>query len=198
MISWSKLPKPMLNLSSRNKKDLMKKVNWLEVSLSIKEIRIKKNLKLKWRHKESRRRRKEKSRDLENFKKRLPIDKLKLMLLEPRELSRKVKDRLEKERDWSNKREKEFKLISKLQDKDNSQRSKEILPNKPELKERTTWTRSKSKSKSSNKKERLRRRRRKPSKTTHSKSEVKYTIRSKSKSKTDLTTLRKAERSERK
>jgi len=106
--------------------------------LNIKEIKIKKNLKLKWRHKESRRRRKEKSRDLENFKKRLPIDKLKLMLLELRELSRKVKDRLEKERDWSNKREKEFKLISKLQDKDNSQRSKEILQNKPELKERTT------------------------------------------------------------
>jgi len=60
------------------------------------------------------------------------------MLSEPKEPSRRVKDRPEKERDWSNKREKESKPISKSPDKDNSLRSNKTLLNKPELRERTT------------------------------------------------------------
>ena len=39
---------------------------------------------------------------------------------ELRELSKKVRDKPEKEKDWNNRREKESKLISKLLDKDNS------------------------------------------------------------------------------
>ena len=56
-------------------------------------------MKLNVKPKESRRRKKEKSKDSENFKKRLLIDKLKLMPSEPRELSKKVRDKPEKERD---------------------------------------------------------------------------------------------------
>ena len=51
---------------------------------------------------------------------------------------RKVRDKPEKERDSSNRREKESRLISKLPDKDNSPRNKQTSPNKPESKERTT------------------------------------------------------------
>jgi len=60
------------------------------------------------------------------------------MHLEPRELSKKVRDKPEKERDWNKQREKESRLISKLLDKDNSLRSKQTLLIKPELRERTT------------------------------------------------------------
>jgi len=82
--------------------------------------------------------RKEKSKDSGNFKKRLLIDKLKLMHSEQREHSKKAKDKPEKERDWNNKRGKEFKLTSKLLDKDNSLRNKPVLQNKLESKEKTT------------------------------------------------------------
>ena len=198
MTSWNKQLKPTLKLSLRNKREQMRKMTWSEVSSSIKEARIKKNTKLKWRPKESRKRRREKFKDLENSKRKLLTDKLKLMHLEPRELSRRARDKPEKERDWSNRREKESRLILKLPDKDNSLRSNQTLPNKPESKERTTWIKSKSKSKLSNKKERLRRKRRRPCKITLKKLEVKYTIRSKSKNKIDLTILKRAEKSERK
>ena len=198
MTSWNKQQKPTPKLLLKNKREPMRKKTWSEVSSNIKETRIKKNMKLKWRPRESRRRRKEKSKDLENSKRRLLIDKLKLMLLEPRELSKKARDKPEKERDWSNRREKESRLISKLPDKDNSLKSNQTLLSKPESKERTIWIKSKSKSKLSNKKERSRRRRRRPYKITLKKLEVKYTIRSKSKNKIDLTILRRAEKSERK
>jgi len=60
------------------------------------------------------------------------------MPLEPREHSRRVRGKPEKERDWNNKREKESKLILKLLDRDNSLRSNQTLLNKPESREKTT------------------------------------------------------------
>jgi hypothetical protein len=50
-------------------------------------------------------RRREKSRDSESFRRRLLIDKQKLMPLEPREHSRRARDMPEKERDSSTKRD---------------------------------------------------------------------------------------------
>lgn len=91
--------------------------------------------------------RKEKSKDWESFKKKLLIDKQKLMPWEPRELSKKVRDKPEKERDLNKPRDKEFKLISKSPDKDNSQKNNQVLVNKLELRERITWTKSKNKNK---------------------------------------------------
>jgi hypothetical protein len=47
----------------------------------------------------SRKRRKERSRDLENSRRRLLIDRLKLMHLEPREHLKRARDRPENEKD---------------------------------------------------------------------------------------------------
>ena len=49
--------------------------------------------------KESRMKKKEKSKDSENFRKKLLIDKPKSMPLGPRELLRKVRDKLGREKD---------------------------------------------------------------------------------------------------
>jgi hypothetical protein len=95
------------------------------------------------------------------------------MHLEPREHSKKAKDKPEKERDLSNKSGKEFKLISNLPDRYNSLRNKLVLQNKLESKEMTTCPKSKSKNKLNSKKEGLRRRRSRLFWTTPRKSEVK-------------------------
>ena len=68
---------------------------------------------------ESRRRRREKSKDLESSRRRLLIDRLKLMHLGPREPLRRARDKPEKEKDSNKPRDKESKLISKLLDKSN-------------------------------------------------------------------------------
>jgi hypothetical protein len=68
---------------------------------------MKHNLKLK----ESKTRKKERFKDLESFKRKLPIDRLKSMLSEPKELLKKVRDKQEKEKDSNTKKDKEFKLI---------------------------------------------------------------------------------------
>jgi len=47
------------------------------------------------------------SRDLESFRRRPLIGRLRSMLLEPRELSRREKDRPEKEKDSSTRRDSE-------------------------------------------------------------------------------------------
>jgi len=95
---------------------------------------MKPNAKLK----ESRMRKKEKSNDSENCKKRLLTDKLKLMHSALKEHSKKVKDKPEKERDLNNKSVRESKLILRLPDKDNLPKSKLVLLSKLESKERTT------------------------------------------------------------
>jgi hypothetical protein len=62
-------------------------------------------MKLNSMPRESRMKRKEKFRDSESSRRRQLIDKLKLMHSEPRELSKKGKDKPEKERDSSTKRD---------------------------------------------------------------------------------------------
>ena len=54
------------------------------------------------------------------------------MPLEPKELSKKVKDKPEKERDSNKLRDKEFKLILRSLDKSNSLRNNQVLVNKLE------------------------------------------------------------------
>jgi hypothetical protein len=60
---------------------------------------------------ESRRRRREKSKDSENFRKKPLTDKPKLMHLELKELLKRVRDKLENVKDSSNKRYNASKLI---------------------------------------------------------------------------------------
>ena len=63
------------------------------------------NRRPRWKLSELRTKRKEKFRDLESFKRKQLIDKPKLMLSEPRELSRKVKDKQESVKDSSTRRD---------------------------------------------------------------------------------------------
>ena len=67
----------------------------------IKKPETKRSLRLPKKLKESRMRKKRKSKDLESSKRRPLIDRLRSMLLEPKEPSKKERDRLEKERDSS-------------------------------------------------------------------------------------------------
>lgn len=107
-------------------------------SLSIKEPRTKKSTKLKLRPPESRTKKRRKSKDFVSSKRKLPIDKLRLMLLGPRELSRKVRDKPENAKDSSTKRDKESKLILRLPDKSSSLKNKPVLPSKLELRGKIT------------------------------------------------------------
>ena len=128
----------MLNLLLKSKRELKKKRNMSSKSSSIKEPRTKRNMKLNSRPLESRMKKKRKSKDSENFKKKLLIDKLKLMLLGPRELSRRVRDKLESVKDLSTKRDKESKLISRSPDRSNSLKNNRVLPSRPELRGKIT------------------------------------------------------------
>ena len=122
----------------RSKRELLKKRIMNNKSLSIKEPRTKKSMKLKLRPLESRMKKRRKSKDFVSSKKKLLIDKLKLMLLGPRELSRKAKDKPENVKDSSTKRDKEFKLILRLPDRSNSLRNKPVSPSKLELRGKIT------------------------------------------------------------
>ena len=64
------------------------------LSLLTREPKIKKNSKLKWKPRDSRNKRKEKSNASENCKKKLPIAKPKLMPSVPSVPSRRGRDRL--------------------------------------------------------------------------------------------------------
>ena len=114
------------------------------------------------RLKESKTRRKEKFKDSESSKRKLLIDKLKSMLSEPRELSRREKDKPEKEKDSSTKRDRGLQPILRSPDKSNSKRSNHPSLSKPGSKEKTTCSKSKSKSKSRCKREGSRKRKRMP------------------------------------
>ena len=83
-------------------------------------------------------RRRKRYRDSESSKRRLPTDRLRLMLLERREPSRKVRDRPERGRDSSTRNARESLPILKSLDRLSLLRSKSPLPSKPESRERTT------------------------------------------------------------
>ena len=86
----------------------------------------KENLNIKWKKKESKRRKKEKFKSSEICKKKLQIDRVRLMLSELRELMKHKKDKLEilKSSIW--RRNKDFLLIWKWLGKSNSSKKKPI------------------------------------------------------------------------
>ena len=94
------------------------------------------------------------------------------MPLEPREPSKRERDRLGKEKSLSRQRELESKPISRKLDRSNSKRKPLPLLSKPESREKTTCIKFKNKSKLNFKRERLRRIESKPSSITLSRSEV--------------------------
>ena len=154
----------------RDREELKKKRIRIMQLLSIRGRRIRWSLRNNRRHKGSERRRSVKFKDLESFKKRLLIDRLKLMLYEPRGHSKRESDKLEKEKDSNKLREKESKLISKKPDKSNSKRRHQHLQNRLELKEKTTCIKFRSKNKLSSKRGRLKKIENKPSLIIHIKS----------------------------
>jgi hypothetical protein len=150
----------MPNPLSREKKELRRKKTLSKKLLPIKKPETKRSMRLNLKPRESKTRRKKKFKDLESSKRRLPIDNLKSMPSEPREPSKKVRDKLGREKDSSIRRGRESKLILRLLEMCSSKRNRVLWPSKLELRERTTCYRSKSKSKSSSKRERSRKRRR--------------------------------------
>ena len=128
----------MLSHLSRRKEELKKRRIKKSLFSLIRELGTKKSTKLNLRHRESRRKKKEKFRDSENSRRRQPIDKLKSMPSEPKELLKRERDRLENVKDLSNKRDSVSLLTLKLLGKSNLLRSNRVLLNRPELKEKTT------------------------------------------------------------
>ena len=128
----------MPNLSSRSKRELLRRKIMNNKSLSIKEPRTKRSTKLNLRPLELRMKKKRKFKDLESSKKKLLIDKLRSMLLGPRELSRKEKDKPENVKDSSTKRDKESRLILRLPDRSSSLKNNLVSPNKPESRGKIT------------------------------------------------------------
>ena len=165
-------------------------------SINVKRIRW--NLKPNKKLKDLRKKRSAKYKDSESFKRKLLIDKLRLMHSEPREPSRKVREWPEKEKSSSKPKGKEFKLTSRKPDKSNSRRK--LLPwlNRLEWREKTTCTKSRNKSKLNSKRERLRRIESKPLLTILKRLEARLAPTRKSRNKKDWTSWNKAERSERK
>ena len=78
----------------KKKEDQKKKKIKNNQSSHTKEPKIKKNSKLKWKPKDSRSKRRERSNASENFKKKLLIVKQKSMPFVPSVLSRRGRDRL--------------------------------------------------------------------------------------------------------
>ena len=116
----------MLKLSLRNREESKKKKTKIMKLLSINGKRIRWSSKPNKKLKDSKKKRNVKYKDLENFKRRLLIDKLRLMHSEPRELLKKVKEWPEKEKSSSKPKEYEFRLTSRRLDKSNSRRK--LLP----------------------------------------------------------------------
>ena len=83
-----------------------------------------KSTKLLLRPKESRMKRKKKSKSSERCKRKLLIDKPKSMLSEPRELMRRKRDKPDSEKSSSTRRDNASLLILRRLDKDNSKRSR--------------------------------------------------------------------------
>ena len=108
------------------------------------------------KHKEKEKKKSAKFKDLESFKRRQQIDKLKLMPLELREHLKRVKETPEKEKSSRPQRDKEFRLIWKSLDKSNSKKKLLLWLNRQELKERTTCIKFKNRNKLSCKREKLR------------------------------------------
>lgn len=87
-------PKLYLRNREEPKRRRMKTMPLLNISAKRMQLNLRPNKSIKGRRK----RKNVKFRDLENFKKKLPIDKLRLMPLEPKEHLRREKEEPEKEK----------------------------------------------------------------------------------------------------
>jgi hypothetical protein len=149
--------KPTLRLLLKRQEERLKNKLLTIRSQCIKKQKIRKNSRLNKKLKDWEKKKSAKFKDLENFKRRLLIDKLKLMLWEPREHSRKVREMLEKEKSLRQLKDKEFRLIWKLLDRNNSKKKLLHWLNKQESKEKITCIKFKSRNKLNYRKEKLKR-----------------------------------------
>ena len=95
----------MLKLSLRSREESKNRKTKMSKLQSINAKRIRWNSKPNRKFKDSKKKRSAKYKDLESSKRRLLIDKLRLMHSEPKELSKKVKEWPEKEKSSSKQRE---------------------------------------------------------------------------------------------
>ena len=170
----------------------------MQLLQSTNALKTNRNSKNSKRLKESEKKKKERSNDLESSKRKLQIDKLKSMLCEQREPSKREKDKLEKEKSSNRPRDSVSRLTSRRQDKSSSRRKPLPQPSRLEQKERTTCTRFRSRSKSSCRKEKSKRIESRHSLITLIRSGLRLQPTKISKSKIDLTSWKKAERLEKK
>ena len=110
----------------KKKKDKKKKKIKNNLLLLTKEPKIKKNSRLKWKHRDLRNKKKEKSNALESCKKKLLIVKQKLMPFVPSVLLRKEKDKLVSAKDWSTRKDYASKQILSWPVKDNFLRRQQV------------------------------------------------------------------------
>lgn len=120
----------MLRLSLRNRNVHKRRRTTIRPLLSISVKRTRLNMRNNKRPKELEKKKRGKSSVCENSKKRQLTDRLRLMLCEPREPSRRARDKPEKEKSLNRPRGKESKLTSKRLDKSNSLRRRPPLPNR--------------------------------------------------------------------
>jgi len=105
IFSWNKLLRQMLKLSLRNREESKRRRTKTIRLLTISAKRIRLNLKPNKKLKEREKRKSAKFRDLGSFKKRLPIDRPKLMPFGLREHLKREKDKPEKEKSLKQPRE---------------------------------------------------------------------------------------------
>ena len=121
----------MPRLSLRNRNELKRRRTKTKPLLSTSAKRTRLNMRNNKKPKESEKKKRGKSNVCESSKKRQLTDRLRSMLYEPREHSRRVRDKPEKEKSLNRPRGKESKLTSKRLDKSNS--LKKHLPSQNRL-----------------------------------------------------------------
>ena len=166
--------------------------------LSTNELKTNKNLRSNRRPRDSEKKRNGKSSAYVSSKKRLPTDRPKLMPSEPKEHSKRARDKPEKEKSSSKPRDSEFRLTLRRPGKSNSRKRQWPWPSRLASKERTTCTRSRNKSRSSCRRERSRRTGSRHSLTTPIRLGRRLPTTMTSRSRIDSISWRRAERSERK
>jgi len=111
----------------KKKKDKKRKKIKSRILLLTRELKIKKNSTLKWKHRDLKNKKKEKYSASENYKKKLLIVKQKLMPFVPSVLLRKERGKLVSVKDWSTRKDYAYKQTLSWPDKDNFLRRQQVL-----------------------------------------------------------------------
>lgn len=180
--------------SLRNRRDFKKWRTKMRQLPSINAKKIKLNLRLNKRPKGLEKKKRGRFRDSVSFKKKLLIDKLKLMPSVQREPSKRARELLEKEKNSNRPKDNAFRLISRKPDRSNSRKKLPPWLNRLGLKEKITCIRSKNKSRLSSKREKSRRTESKHSLITLIRLEVRLRPTKNCKNKIDWTSWKKAEK----